>query len=84
VTPPRLSIYSLVQAGSPCPAERHYAPSEVAELWHLNVETIRRQFQDEPGVLVFQAPAKKGRRGYKTIRIPESVLDRVHKRLQIA
>jgi hypothetical protein len=70
--------------GSPRPAERHYSPSEVAELWHLNVETIRRHFQDEPGVLVFQSPAKKGRRGYKTIRIPESVLDRVHKRLQIA
>lgn len=63
--------------------ERHYAPSEVAERWNLNVETIRRIFQDEPGVLVFQSPVRKGRRSYKTIRIPESVLDRVHKRLQI-
>ena len=68
----------------PNPAERHYAPSEVAVLWHLNVETIRRLFQDVPGVLVFQSPARKGRRRYKTIRIPESVLDRVHKWLQIA
>jgi len=49
--------------GSPRPAKRHYAPSEVAERWNLNVETIRRLFQDEPGVLVFQAPARKGRRG---------------------
>jgi hypothetical protein len=64
------------------PAERHHAPSDVAELWHLNVETIRRLFQDEPGVLVLQAPAKKGRRRYKTIRIPQSVLERVHTRLQ--
>jgi hypothetical protein len=70
----------LVEA--PTPAERHYAPSEVAELWQLDVETIRRIFQDEPGVIVLKSPVKKGRRPYKTIRIPHSVLERVHKRLQ--
>jgi hypothetical protein len=62
--------------------EHHYAPCEVAELWHLDAETIRRLFQDEPGVVVLQAPIRKGRRPYKTIRIPQSVLERVHKRLQ--
>ena len=66
----------------PGPVERHYPPSEVAELWQLNVETIRQLFQDEPGVIVIQAPPKKGKRQYKTIRIPQSVLERVHKRLQ--
>jgi len=66
----------------PAPVERHYTPSEVAGLWQLNVETIRRLFHDEPGVMVLQAPAKKGRRPYKTIRIPQSVLERIHKRLQ--
>jgi len=54
----------------------------VAALWRLNVETVRRLFQHEEGVLVFQAPVKKGRRSYKTIRIPQSVLERVHRRLQ--
>ena len=67
---------------APAPAERHYRPSEVAELWKFNVETIRRLFQDELGILVLQSPVKKGRRRYKTIRIPQSVLERVHKRLQ--
>ena len=67
---------------APGPAERHYAPAEVAELWHLDVETIRRLFRDEPGVLVLQGPFKKGKRPYTTIRIPQSVLERVHKRLQ--
>ena len=62
--------------------ERHYTPAEVAELWNLDVETIRRIFQDEPGVVVLQAPVKKGKRPYKTIRIPQSVLERVHRRLQ--
>ena len=67
---------------TPVPVERHFAPSEVAERWHLNAETVRRLFQDEPGVVVLQAPFKKGKRPYKTIRIPQSVLERVHKRLQ--
>ena len=69
-------------AETPTPAERHYAAAQVAELWQFNVETIRRLFQDEPGVVVLQAPVRKGRRPYKTIRIPQSVLERVHKRLQ--
>jgi hypothetical protein len=73
---PAYSVASLVSV------ERHYSPAMVAELWHLDVETVRRIFQDQPGVVVLQAPAKKGRRPYKTLRIPESVLDRVHKRLQ--
>jgi hypothetical protein len=63
-------------------SERHYAPAEVAALWNLNVETIRRLFQNEPGVMVLQAPVKRGRRPYKTIRIPQTVLERVHQRLQ--
>jgi hypothetical protein len=67
---------------APGAAERHYAPSEVAERWNMNVETIRRLFRDESGVIVFQAPVKKGRRPYTTIRIPESVLERAHRRLQ--
>lgn len=66
----------------PIAEERHYAPSEVAELWHLNVETIRGIFQNESGILVLHAPTQKGKRSYKTIRIPQSVLERVHKRLQ--
>ncbi len=67
---------------SPVAADRHYTPAEVAALWSLDVETIRRLFQDEPGVVVLQSPAKRGRRPYKTIRIPQSVLERVHRRLQ--
>jgi len=64
------------------PLERHYAAAEVAGLWHLNVETVRRLFEHEPGVVVLQA-ARAGKRPYRTLRIPQSVLDRVHKRLQV-
>ena len=69
-------------AAVPLPIERHYSPAEIAKLWKFNVETIRRMFLDEPGVVVLQSAVKKGRRSYKTIRVPESVLERVHRRLQ--
>ena len=31
--------------------EKHYKPAELGELWGLNAETIRRLFDDEPGVV---------------------------------
>jgi hypothetical protein len=44
----------------PNPAERHYSPGEVAESWHLHIETIRRLFQDESCVVVLQSRSKRG------------------------
>jgi hypothetical protein len=67
---------------TPAPAERHYSPAEVAKLWCLDVETIRRLFENESGVLALRAPFKKGRRRYTTLRIPQSVLERVYRRFQ--
>jgi hypothetical protein len=64
-------------------AERHYTTREVATMWHLNITTVRRLFEDAPGVVVLQAPAGNGKRAYRTLRIPQSVLDRLHKRLQV-
>ena len=40
----------------PGPTERHYTAGEVAELWHLALETVRRLFSNEPGVVVLRAP----------------------------
>jgi hypothetical protein len=77
-------IGSLYQPPLEMPAadERYYTPSDVANLWRLSVETVRRLFQNEPGVMVLQGPIRKGKRPYKTIRIPHSVLERVRARLQ--
>jgi hypothetical protein len=66
----------------PAPTEQHFTAAEVAAIWNLNVETIRQIFRDEPGVVVLQSPIKKSTRPYKTIRIPQTVLERVHRRLQ--
>jgi transcriptional regulator GlxA family with amidase domain len=57
--------------------ERHYSVSEVANLWALSRDSVRRLFRREPGVLAM------GDR-YVTLRIPESVLERVHRRLSNA
>lgn len=46
---------------------------DVAERLKVNEETVRRLFVNEPGVVVICFP-KRGRRVYRTLRIPESVL----------
>jgi hypothetical protein len=61
--------------------EKHYTPQELAELWKFDQSTIRRMFIDEPGVLVLGKERRRdGRRDYVTLRIPESVMQRVHER----
>lgn len=62
-------------------AEKHYAPDELAELWGVSTETIRSIFRDEPGVLKIGKTGGKYKRGYVTLRIPESVAERIHQRL---
>lgn len=63
-------------------AERHYSVGEVAELWGLSTDMIRKIFDQEPGVIALGNGTRlRGRRRYVTLRIPESVLQRVHRRL---
>ena len=61
--------------------ERHYSPADLAEAWSVDVETIRNIFREEPGVLKIGEKDSRHRRPYITLRIPESVAVRVHKRL---
>jgi hypothetical protein len=73
------------RSGSECslqdPAlEKHYSVIEVAKLWGLSENTIRRMFTDEPGVVEWGSEESRFKRAYKTMRIPESVLQRVHRR----
>ena len=60
--------------------ERHYSVEELAKMWHVSDEFVRRLFLREPGVVVFWRQ-RPGRRVYRTIRIPESVAARVHRRM---
>jgi methylphosphotriester-DNA--protein-cysteine methyltransferase len=63
------------------PDEKHYQPSELAEAWGVSVQTVREIFKEESGVLKIGRDGTRLRRGYKTLRIPESVAQRVHERL---
>jgi hypothetical protein len=67
---------------APCTAtERHYSVAEVAVLWNTSKDSIRRIFQSEPGVMTFGDTGSPHKRRYLTMRIPHSVLVRVHRRL---
>jgi hypothetical protein len=61
--------------------EQHYKPEQVAKLWAMSGGTIRRLFEHETGVIVIDRPEKMHKRGYKSMRIPESVVARVHAQL---
>ena len=61
--------------------ERHYSIDEISTLWGLSHKTIRRIFQNEPGVVELGTEESRSKRAYVTRRIPESVMRRVHRRL---
>ena len=59
---------------------RHFTAAELGELWQLDESTIRRIFQDEPGVLkIGKSQRRDGKRDYVTLRIPESVAIRIYR-----
>jgi hypothetical protein len=60
--------------------EQFLTVAEIGERLKLKPDTIRRLFSLEPGVIIISAP-KKGRRVYRTLRIPVSVYERVLTRL---
>ena len=60
----------------------HYTPAEIAEKWKLSTDVIRALFDKEPGVLVIgDQVSSRSKRRYRTVRIPERVAERVHRRL---
>ena len=65
-------------------AEYHFTTQELAERWKLSATTVIRMFRDEPGVVkIGGARSRGGRRSYTTLRIPESVVERVYRRLVV-
>jgi hypothetical protein len=61
--------------------EPHFSIKEIAEIWGLCENSVRDLFKDEPGVVRIQRPRSRFKRAYTTLRIPRSVLDRVHRRM---
>ena len=56
--------------------ETYLTVTEVAVRLKINDDTVRRLFLNERGVIVICFP-RRGRRVYRTLRIPESVFQRV-------
>lgn len=63
--------------------ERHYTIAEIAEIWNLSYDSVRKLFMREPGVLVLGHCSSRSKQGYTTLRIPQSVMERVHRRLSV-
>src|SRR5256885_51109 len=41
-----------IEVESPAHVERHYAVTDIAEVWNLSADKVRELFENEPGVLV--------------------------------
>lgn len=66
---------------APVALERHYSAAELAERWGVCSQTIANIFGEVPGVIKYQAPTARGKRRRVTLRIPESIVIQVHKKL---
>jgi hypothetical protein len=64
--------------------EKHYSVIEISKLWALSQKTVRKIFENEPGVILWGHSETMRKRGYRTLRVPETVLQRVHRRLRHA
>ena len=79
--PAEPTLRDMVEKSNLSMAEKHYTPTDLAELWGVSVQTIRELFKDEDGVLKIGSDGTRNRRAYKTLRISYSVAERVHTRL---
>lgn len=61
--------------------EEHFTPAEIAERWKLDAGTVVTLFRDEPDVVRI-CNGKPGKRRKVTLRIPASVVERVHRARQ--
>ncbi|NUN00039.1 MAG: hypothetical protein HUU41_02905 [Bryobacteraceae bacterium] len=58
--------------------ERHYRIGELAKMWGLGRETLRKLVKDDPGVIKIRLGKKKAHTIYS---VPESAAHRIHTRL---
>jgi len=58
--------------------EKHYRVGELAELWSLGRETVRKLVKDDPSVIKIRQGRKKS---HTTYSVPESAARRIHTRL---
>jgi hypothetical protein len=67
-----------VLIGTTTAFEKHYRIGDLARLWGLGRETVRKIVMKEPGVIKIRLGRKKAHTIYA---VPESVAERIHTRL---
>ena len=74
-----LKFDEIFAASTENPAfEKHYRIGDLARLWGLGRETVRKLVKDEPGVIKIRMGRKKAHTMYS---VPESAAHRIHTRL---
>jgi len=58
--------------------EKHYRVGELAEMWALGRETVRKLVAGDPSVIKIRMGPKKA---HTTYSVPESAAQRIHTRL---
>ena len=59
--------------------EQHFTADQLAKQWHTSGNTVRRMFFNVPGVLELAHAEAMHKRGYRSMRIPASVAERVYR-----
>jgi hypothetical protein len=75
------TLRQLGEGSGPRLFEQHFSPADLASQWNLSEDTVRRIFEREPDVLIFENPERGSSRRRRTLRIPKSVAERVYRRL---
>ena len=60
-----------------------YTMKELAFIWNVSREWVRRRFMNEPGVIRLQDAHTQGRRKYCPLRIPGHVAIRMRNRMTV-
>lgn len=65
------------------PIERVFTPDELGKQAKLHPATVRKLFRDEPGVIRIGHGSSDSCRQHFTLRIPQSVVERVFARMTV-
>lgn len=68
----------MADLSTPIAFEKHYRIGELARIWGLGRETVRKLVKDEPGVVKVRLGRKRAHTMYS---VPASAAARIHTRL---
>jgi hypothetical protein len=66
---------------TPAATEQHYSVQQISQMWGISDASVRRLFEDQPGVLAIWMPRLQRNRKHKPhvlLRIPASVVERLN------